>query len=396
MDSSNKIEQTFDYIIAGAGASGLSLLWNMLHSDVLNSKRILLVDINFKPVNDKTWCFWDDSNIPFEELIYHTWSNLEVSALSERMNEDLKKYKYHCIRSIDYAEKILEMGKASDSVTMLESKIIDFESEGNQGIIITDQGKFKADYIFQSALKPPGLVNEKLDVSLKQHFLGWEIETNKDLFNPGRAIFMDFDIPQTDGVSFFYTLPFTKRKALIEYTLFSDKLLTDEEYELELIKYLQTKYNLKSSDFTVSRREKGNIPMEDRRYPFMYCDHVYNMGTAGGLTKPTTGYTFTRIQRHAKEIVNSLESGSPIPTKRASTYRFRIYDMMLLYILDQQTDVSIQIFHDLFQKNSFDRILQFLEEETNIVQELKIFYTLPYTPFFKSIWKMKHRIFSGA
>jgi len=396
MNSTDKKDQNYDYIIAGAGASGLSLLWNMLRSDKLGSKSILLVDLNFHPVNDKTWCFWDNSNIPFEELIYHTWSNLEVSALSNRMSEDLSRYKYYCIRSVDYSKKILSLAEKSNNVTLMESKIFDFKAEKNQGVIVTEQGNFKAKHIFQSALKPPGLQKEKLDISLKQHFLGWEIETKKDFFDPDKAIFMDFDIPQTNGISFFYTLPFSETKALIEYTIFSSDVLTDEQYELELISYLKTKFNLESDDFSIIRREKGVIPMEDRRYPSMYCNHVYNMGTAGGLTKPTTGYTFTRIQKHSREIVNALEKETPVPKQRASSYRFRIYDIMLLCILDRQRDISVQIFHDLFKYNSFDRILQFLEEETHLGQELKIFSTLPYTPFFKSIWKMKHRIFSGA
>jgi len=396
MNSTDKKEQIYDFIIAGGGASGLSLLWNMLQSDKLCSKKILLVDLNFTPANDKTWCFWDNSNIPFEELIYHTWSNLEVSAFSNRMSEDLSRYKYYCIRSVDYSEKILSLAEKSDNVTLLESKIIDFKSDENHGIIVTENGDFKAKYIFQSALKPPGLQKEKVDISLKQHFLGWEIETKKNLFDPDKAIFMDFDIPQTNGFSFFYTLPFSETRALIEYTIFSSNLLTDEQYEVELINYVKNKYKLENDDFSIIRREKGVIPMEDRKYPFMYCDHVYNMGTSGGLTKPTTGYTFTRIQKHSREIIKALEKETPIPNQRASTYRFRIYDIMLLSILNQQTEISIQIFHDLFKYNGFDRILQFLEEETHLGQELKIFSTLPYTPFFKSIWKMKHRIFSGA
>lgn len=396
MNSTDKNNHIYDYIIAGAGASGLSLLWNMLQSDKLRQKRILLIDLNFTPVNDKTWCFWDNSNIPFEELIYHTWSNLEVSALSNRMSEDLSRYKYYCIRSVDYSEKILSLAENLENVTLMESKIFDFKAEENQGVIVTDQGDFKAKHIFQSALKPPGLKKEKLDISLKQHFLGWEIETRKNLFDPDKAIFMDFDIPQTNGLSFFYSLPFSKTRALIEYTIFSSDVLTDKQYELELINYLKTKFKLESNDYSVIRREKGVIPMEDRRYPPMYCNHVYNMGTAGGITKPTTGYTFTRIQKHSVDIVNALEKEKPIPTQRASSYRFRIYDMMLLSILDRQNDTSLEIFHDLFKHNSFDRILQFLEEGTHLGQELKIFSTLPYTPFFKSIWKMKHRILTGA
>jgi lycopene beta-cyclase len=396
MDNHLKIDKTYDIIIAGAGASGLSLTWHLLQSEELHSKKVLLVDLNFTPLNDKTWCFWDDSNIPFENLIYHTWNNLAVNAKSRELSEDLQQYRYHCIRSVDYKKQILQKAEAASNFTILEAKILGFTSEGKYGVILTDQGDFKAPYIFQSALKPPGLSTAKSDISLSQHFLGWEIETDNNLFDPDKAIFMDFDIPQSNGLSFFYTLPFTENKALIEYTLFSSNLLTDEEYERELINYLNDKFGLTNGNYTITRREKGNIPMEDRRYPSTYCNHVYNMGTAGGLTKPTTGYTFTRIQKHTMQIVIALESGSSIPEEEASSYRFRVYDMMLLSILDGYPEVSIQIFHDLFKNNRFDRILQFLEEETHFGQELKIFSTLPYTPFFKAIWKMKHRILTGA
>ena len=136
--------------------------------------------------------------------------------------------------------------------------------------------------------------------------------------------------------------------------------------------------------------------MEDTRYPAWYCNRVMNIGTVGGLTKPSTGYTFTRIHQHCKDIVSALEAGETPPVSKSSAYRFRVYDMMLLYLLENHQQTSIEIFNQLFKKNRFDRILQFLEEETHLGNELAIFSSLPYMPFFKAIYKMKHRIFTGA
>ncbi|PTM07000.1 MAG: lycopene cyclase, partial [Bacteroidetes bacterium] len=45
-------------IIAGAGASGLSLLWYITESDLLKNRSILLLDRSLTPADDKTWCFW--------------------------------------------------------------------------------------------------------------------------------------------------------------------------------------------------------------------------------------------------------------------------------------------------------------------------------------------------
>jgi len=386
----------YDVIIAGAGASGLSLLWYLLHSKTLEQKTILLIDKDLSPKDDKTWCFWDQGTFPMDNIYHHTWRNLQVNANSESFKEELNLYKYHCIRSFDYADKILTMAKASQRVEFIETEIVNFSHDQNMGIISTKIGDFKADTIFQSALKPRDFQESRVDISMFQHFLGWEIEIEKDLFDPETALFMDFDVNQDHGFTFMYELPFSKKSALFEYTLFSPDILNDSEYEYGIQTYLKNKYGLNSTDFKIVRKEKGAIPMEDRQYNNWYCPHVMNIGTVGGLTKPTTGYTFKRIHERCQMIINALESNKPIPNLPPSSYRFRVYDMMLLNIIATDTDTSIRIFYDLFRRNKFDRILQFLEEKTAFHQELAIFSTVPSTPFLKSIFNMKHRIFTGA
>jgi len=386
----------YDLIIAGAGAAGLSLMWYLLQSDKLKEKNILLVDKFLKPNNDKTWCFWDDQYLPLDDIINHTWNQLEVIAYENRYHEKMDKYGYHCVKSGDYTARMLQIADQQKNITMLESGITGFSSSGDKGIIYTDKGDYEAEWIFQSALRPANYQELKSDISLKQHFLGIEIKTKKDLFDPDLVTLMDFDTDQNHGVTFFYVLPFSKNEALIEYTFFTENVLSDEEYMAGIKNHLAERYNLSDDDYEITREEKGVIPMEDRRYPGWYNDRVMNIGTVGGLTKPSTGYTFTRIHRHCAEIVSELEKGNRPPETGASSYRFRVYDMMLLYILKHEPKTSVKIFHDLFKKNSFERILTFLEEETTLPAEISIFSTLPYLPFFKSIWKMKHRILTGA
>jgi lycopene beta-cyclase len=389
----------YDIIIAGAGAAGLSLLWHILNSDSeeIRSSSILVADRSFTPANDKTWCFWDTDTMPFDNLIHHTWNQLDVKAHNQLFSSNMDKYKYHCIRSKDYAEKILKMARDHSNVTLLETGITDFGNDENGlGYMLTCGEKLTAPWIFQSALKPPGFDRAKVDMSLMQHFLGWEIESSKPIFNPDKATLMDFDVNQEYGVAFMYLLPFTEHKALLEYTLFSSNILTDAQYESAIQSYLNTVLNLQEDDYTIVRKEKGVIPMEDRRYSTRWSERVYNTGTVGGLTKPSTGYTFTRIQQQSAEIVKALEQNKQPELRAASEYRFRVYDMMLLYLLETSPDTSVVIFRELFKRNTFDRILTFLEEKTSFPQELRIFASLPYMPFFRAIWNMKHRIFTGA
>lgn len=216
------------------------------------------------------------------------------------------------------------------------------------------------------------------------------------MFDPKTPIFMDFEVPQMNGISFIYLLPFSKRKALVEYTIFSEELIPKDQYRKQIREYLRSNYNLQADDFSYSREEFGGIPMEDRRYPSTYCDYVWNIGTVGGFAKPSTGYMFSRIQKRSSEIVKALETGDKIPEDRASSYRFRVYDEMMLYLLAYEKNNALEVFKCLFQKNKFDQVLQFLSEESTFALELSIFSKMPYIPFFRSIYKMKHRIFSGV
>lgn len=389
-------KSSYDYIIAGAGAAGLSLLWNLMRSETLCNKKILLIDQSLAPSDDKTWCFWDHSNLPDRDLIHHSWKTLEVRAFGNLYSDKLSHYGYHCLRSYDYSAAILDKADNSPSVTLLETSIKDFSEDGVQGIVHTDDGDFSAEWIFQSAIRPQKFYHQRVDVSLKQHFLGAEIETSRPAFDPEKVMLMDFDTSQKHGVTFFYILPYSETTALVEYTFFTENTLSENEYRNGITAHLTERYSLQPDDYTVTRTETGAIPMEDRRYPAWYNSRVMNTGTVGGLTKPSTGYTFTRIQKHCKEIVSALEQHQTPPTSNKSPYRFRVYDMMLLYLLEAEPEVSKKIFHDLFKRNTFDTILKFLEEDTHLGQELFIFASLPYIPFFKAIYKMKYRIITGA
>ncbi|NBC03458.1 MAG: hypothetical protein GVY20_07100 [Bacteroidetes bacterium] len=386
----------FDIIIAGAGAAGLSLLWRIMNSPVLRDRQILLIDQSLEPVNDKTWCFWEDLDLPVDGLIHHSWKKLLVRIGDQFFSENLQNYTYQCLRSGDFSEFILQEARKGKQVTLLKADIKNFFSDDRHGHVQTSEGDFESSKIFQSALRPPEFKNLTVDISLVQHFLGWEISSNQNLFDPGRATFMDFQVPQSNGTSFIYVLPFSENKALVEYTIFSDHLLEKERYREQIKNYVQTRYNLKEDNYTIDREEFGAIPMEDRKYPAKFCEFVWNIGTVGGFAKPSTGYTFSRIQKRSIEITKALEAGVQIPESRVSNYRFRVYDIMMLYLLTYEKENALKAFQCLFQKNNFDQVLQFLSEESTPALELSIFSKMPYMPFFRSIYSMKHRIFSGA
>lgn len=388
--------QKYDIVIAGAGASGLILLHQLLMSR-LSDRRILLIDQSFTENINKTWSFWS-RRAPFFPDIYSHWSSLLVQSFGQEFREELSDFRYYSVEGTDYRERVLRMARRFPNTTLLETDIEHFPNSpsGGPGAVVTSSGTYRADWIFQSIQKPPHWSKARLTNRLVQHFTGWRVQTFTDKFDPDVVVLMDLDIPQRDGLTFFYLLPYTKREALVEYTLFSEKPLHRSEYKEEIRSYLFRQYRLSNNDYKVLRSEYGEIPMEDRSIDNLFNSRTYCIGEAGGLTKPTTGYTFSRMTAYARHIVRSLEEGEPPKAWHGSTYRFRVYDLLLLYLLSNEPDSGRQAFHRLFSENSMETVLTFLNEETHLSDELRIFSKMPYAPFFRSIAKMTPRILSGA
>ena len=82
---------------------------------------------------------------------------------------------------------------------------------------------------------------KELDKSeLWQHFQGVEIETSKNIFDEEIINLMDFNCDQRNDVHFFYTLPFSKNKALVETTWLSNlENHSLKDYDLQLENYIK-------------------------------------------------------------------------------------------------------------------------------------------------------------
>lgn len=381
--------RTYDYIIAGAGSSGLSLAWHLVNSD-LRDKKILIVDRSLEPANDKTWCFWSKGDPSFDHVVLKKWSRAEIFVNDEHIREDLSEFPYYCIRSGDFRRAVLAALEKIPTVTLLETAVDDLDGNENEGILIAEKDTYTADYIFQSCLPPP--LKQPPSYPLIQHFLGWEVTTDSEVFEPGSFIFMDLDNTFKKGFSFMYVLPIAKTRALLEYTIFSRSVEPASVYEEKLELYLYNRYGLKRINYSIDRTEYGEIPMEDAVYDPWYASRVLNIGMRGGLTKPSTGFTYSRIQDHSERIIESLYSDQkPVPPPR-SPKRYRTYDLWLLQILHDHPEEAMDVFHSLFKNNRLDDIFRFLGEESDFGQDLKIMSSVPWKPFFRAIWKTRKRM----
>jgi lycopene beta-cyclase len=194
---------------------------------------------------------------------------------------------------------------------------------------------------------------------------------------------MDFRIEQQYGTSFVYTLPLSATVALVEFTLFTKELLQPGQYDEELKKYIGS--FLKIADYKVTAEEVGVIPMTNEKFPF--AGKGWQIGMAGGQTKPSTGYTFQFIQKQSQQIVDCLVAGRDLKEMATVPKRFRFYDNTLLYILYHDKVPGKKIFTDLFKKNKPRQVLRFLDNESSLKEEIKIIAALPAWPFLKAAIK---------
>ena len=370
----------YDYIIAGSGCAGLSLLYRLLIDPVLQSKKILVIDRVQKNENDRTWCFWEEGKGLFESVVTHEWKSLIFKNEDFTRQFDLEKYRYKMIQGKDFYEFVLSYAAGFENVTFKNENIKGIKSDNTEATVETEENVYHSEYLFNStSLFNPKITEEN---SLLQHFTGWVIKTKEATFDSKVGTLMDFTLNQKHGATFMYVFPTSSTEALVEYTLFSKSVLPKEEYKAALTHYI--KNNLQISDYEITHTEFGIIPMSLAKFERKSdaFNRIINIGTAGGYTKASSGYTFQFVQKNTAQIVKNLvQQKNPNPEKSFDDKRYEWYDRVLLEVILSGKMEGKEIFSMMFSKRSPEDILKFLGNESSILDDLKIVTALPIGPF---------------
>ena len=262
----------FDYIIVGGGCAGLSLAYELEINEKLKNKTLAIIEPRSEYKKDKTWSFWKVAAHNFDDCVKKNWEDFSINVPSKTKHLKCNNYPYQSIDSGLFYKKVINKLKENKNISFFKN--IEEVNQDNS-------------FIFNSV---PSIKTEKN--SLWQHFYGVEIKTKENIFDDGIINLMDFDCEQKDSVHFFYTLPFQKNKALIETTWLSK--MTDDslkDYDNQIKKYIEQ--NLKIKNYEIVYKEEGAIPLF---YPSNTNEiNKINIGTAGGMTRLSTGYTFLNI-----------------------------------------------------------------------------------------------------
>ena len=375
----------FDYLIVGGGAAGLSLVFHIAQEPRLATKKVLIIEPEAKVQNDRTWSLWADAPGPFDGIVAHEWRKIAFRSPGFDQVIDLGTYRYKTINGLDYYRFVQQALAGNAQFTTVRGQVTGLANTP-VGVRATTAGSaYTARYAFDS--RPPDLARLRQPHKhryLLQHFVGWEVETEADVFDPGLVEFMDFRGAQHHEARFMYVLPYSKRKALVEYTLFSETPLPKAAYEAAIQDYLHNTLGVTS--YRIAAEEAGAIPMTDHPLPVREGAHIINLGTRGGRAKPSTGYAFKRIQQHSARLVAALAAtGHPPANPTGDQWQFRLFDTLLLDIMKRRGESTRDIFRDLFAHNPVARIFRFLDEQTSWADNLRVMNSVAPAPFMQSI-----------
>lgn len=382
-DVDRPLQDRYEHVILGAGCAGLSLCWYLLERGV--EEPILLLDSKEGFADDRTWCFWDVEDTPFSHLAVHRWRSWSVSDREHDVVQTSSRYPYLLIPGASFYQHALQRILSHENVTLrLGESVEGYEEFADETRVKTAERDYAARYVFDGRGLPPGSPEfekaRKEAVCVPQKFLGWRLRTRKDAFDPGVCTLMDFSVDQARGLRFVYTLPVSVREALVENVYLSEVSVGLEEHRKENQIYLRQRCGLAEADYTVDGEEMGYIPMTDYRFPRRLGERTFSIGMLGGETRPSTGYTFLRIQRYCRALARSVTDNGGLP-EETSPWRYGPLDSVFLRFMRDHPESCPEVYRRMFAGVPPDSLVRFLTEKSNPADELRLVGAMPKASF---------------
>jgi lycopene beta-cyclase len=381
-----------DVLLAGGGGAALCVLLALVDAAdagrLRRPLRVLVVDPvpgDDAEARHRTWCSWGAPDPLLAPVVHASWRRVRVRDDRRDLLLDLDPLHYRLVRSEDLAQHVAErLASAPALVVERVTAPVTAVVPGPDGRVRVGWagGAARARLVLDSRPVRPQRAGS---VFWWQHFRGWTLPAGSvPGLAPDVAELMDFRTAQPpSGLSFGYVLPLPDGRALAEYTEFSPRRLDDAGYDRALRGYLDL---LGVAPGVVPDHvETGAIPMTDARFDRAAGGRVVRLGTAGGATRGSTGYTFSAMLRDGRAVADLVCAGGldgdaavrlPPPYPR----RHRWMDAVQLRALDDGVVDGPRFFTDLFRRQPAQRVLRFLDGATTPLEELAVMSAAPTLP----------------
>ncbi|EJW21682.1 hypothetical protein IMCC14465_14780 [alpha proteobacterium IMCC14465] len=364
-----------DVGIIGGGLAGLSLAYYLSQ---FHDLKILVIDDGM-PKPDHIWGFWDNGSPHLalaREQALSQWWHWQVAAPGNAHVMRGEGYHYYAVSSASYmkalADKCARANVRFINGTVMKTSI----NEDYTRMLMKDEQIVTAHHVFDT-------VNYIAPYDcMKQHFLGQHIRVNKNSFNPGQIMLMDFRVPQQDGIHFMYLLPFSEKKAFIESTVFSQTQLEPEWYREQIAQYINRSLHLKNEQVTVLKEEVGVLPMS--KVKSKQGEGCIPFGVAANAMRASSSYAFAQINRQAYDYARAETLLWGVPEAGADFFE-RWMDDVMLDVLTKNPELAPHLFSRMAQKVPADDFARFMNGRSGFVPKFRTINAMPAGPFLKTI-----------
>lgn len=357
---SDEGEQTLSVALLGAGCANLSLA---ARTHELPTHKMTVIDPETHKAKDHTWGFW---MMPWlentENVLRKRWFRWQIVSPNRCVTHQTGLHPYCALKRYDWITYCRDLAVAG-GIRFAQS----IGSTAYTQIIDSRPGEV-----------PQGM--------MLQHFVGHEVKTKIEAFDPDTAILMDFRCDQSQGMHFIYCLPFSEREALIESTIFSPNVAPQSYYTKAISAYMRDVIGV--SDFATTHKESGVIPLgvTAQRDP-----ELTGIGGNGGAIRPSSGYAFGFIQKQVDRTIAKAKINKPL-TVETPHRRFEIVmDHILLAVIRHNPELAADIFTRLATRLSGDEFALFLSGEAGGRIWFKVVMAMPKFPFIKALFRARQR-----
>lgn len=373
-----------DIAIIGGGNAGLTLAAKLATQD--NPPSTVVIEPQTVEQRDCSWSLWalDEQAEQLSHSTKGSWRRWELIDDTSRVVHSSNQYSYLSLSSADY---LLDCAaKLKQPVSLVEDSVTAMHPQQQRTIIETDKGSYSAKTVYDS--RPPKIAHR----ALRQHFLGWHISTKQPIKDPDMATLMDFRVDQSRGLHFIYALPFSDHHLLIESTLISGRVETQDWYRDAIKDWLKNN-NIEIEEFL--HEEMGVIPMDTmaaRPWPLSEQDPlIATIGVASGAVRRSSGYAFQHIQQQISHLAEGIAEGNMAVPKPISSYLTAL-DSVFNGVLRSRPDLAVSLYMRMAKILNGDEFARFMLGQATIGTWLQVIAAMPKIPFLMQVAKQTVRL----
>ena len=359
---------TFDYGIIGGGLSGLLSAYRMAEDPWFADKKIVIIETDEAKSNDRTWCYWEAGVGEWDALLHHSWMRALVRSHDDERTLALAPYSYKMLRSADFYAHVKSYLKECVHIEWRIDRVQQLVEQPGHVDVVVASGTLRCQHVLTSV----GGLHSPLKANphrlLWQHFGGWFIQTEQPTWDASVVTLMDFSVVQRDGVCFMYVLPTAECHALVEFTVFGPTAWPMEAYESLMADYLAHM----GCVYTIEEKERGAIPMTVYPFEGNNTSRITHIGSAGGWTRPSTGYTFQASCQRSAELIERLKTGRQAAP--SWSHRHRAYDAVMLELMGNHPQKGVDFFMQIYKEQPIERVFRFLDGHSSFWDELVIMW----------------------